>query len=210
MKKQYIILILLLLCSSLLFSQVEKGKWYVAANSNLGLDIGKTKYESSNGLTSEYKYTEFNFSPSAGYFVIDKLAAGLFIDYQYYKDVDQDDNDEFKSSSFMLGPFAKYYIIEYKKIWPYVGVGVGFGSGKSEMDGEEYEKYKMSTFRVGGGATYFLNKNVGFDLFLGYNKDVEKYENNDAGYKSSNSSETDDDIYSAFKMSIGIVVTFGK
>jgi outer membrane protein len=210
MKKQYIILMLLLLCSSLLFSQVEKGKWYIAGNSNLGLDIGKTKYESSNGITDEYKYTEFNFSPSAGYFVIDKLAAGLFIDYNYYKDINQADDDTWKSNSFIIGPFAKYYILEYKKLWPYVGVGVGFGSGKSELNGEEYEKYKMSTFRIGGGATYFLSENVGFDLFLGYNKDVDKSEIDEAGYKSSNSSDTSDDIYSAFKMSIGVVVTFGK
>jgi outer membrane protein len=210
MKKQYIILMLLCICSSILFAQVEKGKWYLAANSNLGLDIGKTKYESSNGVNSEYKYTEFNFSPSAGYFVIDKLAAGLFIDYEYYKDIDQDDNDTWKENSFIIGPFAKYYIIEYKKLWPYVGVGVGFGSGKSESNGEEYEKYKMSTFRIGGGATYFLNDNVGFDLFLGYNYDVDKYENSEAGKKSSSSSGTSDYIYSAFKMSIGVVVAFGK
>jgi outer membrane protein len=210
MKKQYIILLLLCICSSIVFAQVEKGKWYLAANSNLGLDIGKTKYESSNGVNSEYKYTEFNFSPSAGYFVIDKLAAGLFIDYQYYKDVDQDDNDEDKSSSFIIGPFAKYYIMEYKKLWPYVGVGAGFGSGKSESNGEEYENYKMSTLRFGGGATYFLSDNVGFDLFLGYNKDVFKYENVEVGYKSSNSSDTYDDIYGEFKMSIGVIVTFGK
>jgi outer membrane protein len=209
MKKQYIILMLLCICSSILFAQIEKGKWYLAANSNLGLDIGKTKYESSNGVNSEYKYTEFNFSPSAGYFVIDKLAAGLFIDYEYYKDIDQDDNDTWKENSFIIGPFAKYYIIEYKKLWPYVGVGVGFGSGKSESNGEEYEKYKMSTFRIGGGATYFVSDNVGFDLFLGYNRDVDKYENSDAA-KSASSSDTDDYIYGAFKISIGIVVTFGK
>jgi hypothetical protein len=39
---------------------------------------------------------------------------------------------------------------------------------------------------------------------------VDKSEIDEAGYKSSNSSDTSDDIYSAFKMSIGVVVTFGK
>lgn len=201
---------LFIFCSSMLFSQVEKGKWYVAGFSNLGIDIGKTKFESSNGVTSEYKYTEFNFTPSVGYFVIDKLAAGLFFDYQYYKNIDQDDKDEYKASSIMIGPFAKYYIMEYKKLWPYVGIGVGFGSGKSEVNGEEYEKYKMSTFMIGGGATYFLNDNVGFDLSLGYDRDVDKYKASTGGVKSTNSSDTEDDIYGAFKMSIGIVVSFGK
>jgi len=210
MKKRYMILLLLFLCSSMLFSQVEKGKWYVAGFSNLGLDIGKTKYESSNGITSEYKYTEFNFTPSAGYFVIDKLVAGLFIDYQYYKNIDQGDKDEYKSSSFIIGPFAKYYIMEYKKLWPYVGFGIGFGSGKSVFNGTEDEKYKTSTFMLGGGATYFVNDNVGFDLFLGYIKDVDKYESSTGGVKNTAETNTEDDIYSAFKMSIGVVVTFGK
>jgi len=110
----------------------------------------------------------------------------------------------------VIGPFAKYYIMEYKNIWPFAGLGVGFGSGKTVWNDSDPEKYKMSTFRIGGGATYFVNDNVGFDLFLGYNRDIEKYETNEGGYKSSNSSDTDDDICSAFKMSIGVVVTFGK
>jgi outer membrane protein len=210
MKKQYIILMLLLLGSSTLFSQVEKGKWYVAGYSNLSLDIGKEKYESSNGgPTSEYKYTEFNFTPEAGYFIIDKLVAGLFMDYEYYKDEDTEDHDTDKNSSFIIGPFAKYYIMDYKNLWPYVGAGIGFGSGKSTWNTSDPEKYKEITFRLGGGATYFLNDNIGLDLFLGYNREVDKYEINNAG-KSANSSDTEDYIYSAFKMSIGVVVTFGK
>lgn len=200
---------LMLLCSSMLFSQVGKGKYYIAGNVNMGLDIGKTKFESINGVKSEYKYSEFNLSPEAGYFVIDKLAVGVFFDYEYYKNTDQEDQDEFKSSSFIIGPFAKYYIIEFNKLWSYVGAGIGFGSGKTVFNDSDPEKYKMLGYRLGGGATYFLNDNVGFDLFLGYNADVTKNENSDA-VKSINASDTNDDIYSAFKMSIGVVVTFGK
>lgn len=210
MKKQYIILLLLCFCSSIIFAQVGKGKWLVAGYSNLGLDIGKTKWEpSGGGSTSEYKYSEFNFSPEAAYFVIDKLAVGLFIDYEHYKSKATDGGDTWKSSSFIIGPLAKYYILEYKKLWPYAGFGFGFGAGKTVWGDSDPEKYKMFTYRLGGGATYFLNDNVGFDLFLGYNKDVSKYETS-SDYKSMSSSETENDIYSALKLSIGIVVSFGK
>jgi len=212
MKKQNIFLLLLLFSSSILVAQVEKGKWLFAGSSNLGLDIGKTKYESSDGINSEYKYTQFNFSPGVGYFVIDKLAAGLLIDYGYYKDINQDNNDEWKNTSFLIGPFAKYYIMEYKKIWPYVTAGIGFGSEKTTTTwdgGSNEEKAKILAYRFGGGATYFLNDNVGFELFLGYNHEVTKYESSE-DVKSMSSSDTDDYLDGAFKMGVGVVVTFGK
>jgi outer membrane protein len=209
MKKQYIVLLLLLFSSSILFAQVEKGKWLLACYSNLGLDIGKYKWESSDGgIASEYKYTEFNVSPMAGYFVIDKLAAGLFMDYQYYKDVATDDNDTYKENSFIIGPFAKYYIMEYKHIWPFVGAGIGFGSGKYGWDGSDEYKWKILNYRIGAGAAYFLNDNVGLELSLGYNYYAEKYDNTEEA-KSANASDNKD--YSGgLKVSLGFVVTIGK
>lgn len=210
MKKQYILLMFLFFCSTILLAQVEKGKWLLAGYSSLMVDIGKEKWESNDGgPASEYKYTHFNFTPEAGYFVIDKLAAGLFLDYEYYKDVDQDDNDSYKYSSFIIGPFAKYYIIDYKNFWPYVGAGIGFGADKSSWDGSDAHKSKLLNYRLGGGVAYFLSDNVALDLFLGYNHYVTKFETA-AAAKSMNSSDTSDDINGEFKMSVGVIFTFGK
>jgi len=208
MKKQYIVFLFLLFGSSMLFAQVEKGKWLLACYSNLGIDIGKYKWESSDGGdVTEYKYTQFNLTPMAGYFVIDKLAVGLFMDYQYYKDENVDNSsDLWKNKSFTIGPFAKYYILEYKGIWPYVGGGIGFGSGKSGYEDSEH-KWNILTYRVGVGATYFLTDNVGLDLSLGYNYDAQKYDNSIE--KSTNASDNKD-YNSGFKMGIGFIVTLGK
>ncbi len=209
MKKQCIILLFLLFSSSILVAQVEKGKWLLAVYSNLGLDIGKEKWGSSgNGQVSEYKYTEFNFTPEAAYFVMNKLSVGLFMDYQYYKDISADDNDTWKNTSFTVGPFVRYYILEYKKIWPYASAGLGFGSGKKGWDGSNEQKNTISTYRFGGGATYFLNDNVGLDLFVGYDYYAFKYKSEDAR-KSMNSTDSQD-INSGLKMKIGVVVTVGK
>jgi outer membrane protein len=212
MKKQYIFLILLLFGSSILFAQVEKGKCYFAASSNLGIDIGKDKWKSSGGgPVSEYKYSQFFLHPEAGYFVIDKLVVGVFISYDYYKEKEQDNNYTWKNTSFTIGPFVKYYILEYKKLYPYVGAGIGFGSEKDteswEGGSSEY-KYGLLTYRFGGGATYFLNDNVGLDLFLGYNHDVSKDKNTDEG-KSMNSTDSKE-LDGSFKVGIGVVATFGK
>jgi outer membrane protein len=209
MKKQYTIILFLLFGSSMLFAQVEKGKWLMACSSNIGIDIGKYKWEANDGgEVSEYKYTEFNITPMAGYFVIDKLAVGLFMDYYYYKDEDVDNNDTWKNSSFVIGPFAKYYIMEYKHLWPFVGGGIGFGSGKTGYNDSDEAKYKILTYRLGVGATYFITDNVGLELLLGYNYDADKYESND-GYKSTNAYDIKD-YNSGFKMSVGFIVTIGK
>jgi outer membrane protein len=209
MKKQYTIILFLLLGSSMLFAQVEKGKWLMACSSNIGIDIGKFKWEATDGgIMSEYKYTEFNITPMAGYFVIDKLAVGLIMDYYSYKDENLDNNATWKNHTFTIGPFAKYYIMEYKHIWPFVGAGIGFGSGKSGSEGSDGIKWNILTYRIGAGATYFLNDNVGIDLSLGYNYDAKKYDNTGEA-KSTNASDNKN-YNSGFKLSVGFVVTLGK
>ncbi len=212
MKKQYIILLLLLLGSSIVFAQVEKGKCYFAATSNLGIDIGKYKWESSNGgSVTEYKYSQFFLHPEAGYFVIDKLVAGVFISYDYYKEAAQAETDTWKNTTFTIGPFVKYYILDYKKLWPYATAGIGFGTDKTTQGwdgGSSENKYGILIYRIGGGATYFLSDNVGLDLFLGYNHNVSTDKN--ASVDKSMNSTHSKDIDGTFEMSIGIVATFGK
>jgi len=209
MKKLLSFSILLLLISSIAFAQVEKGKWFVAGYSSLGLDIGSEKYEYPNSgwkstSVSEYKYTEFDFNPYVGYFVIDKLPVGLFIDYEYMKEVDKEDDDTWKTSDFTIGPFVRYYIADVKGFFPYVEGRVGFGSYKEtdEYSGNKDEwKSKIFTYKLGAGATYFLTDHVGLDLFLGYDHDSYKYEEDD--YEET-------ETYSSLEVNLGIVVTLGK
>lgn len=218
MKKNLTFILLLTLFSSITFAQVEKGKWFIAGYSSLGLDIGKEKFEYPDGAykassVTEYKYSEFDFNPYVGYFVIDKLAVGLFIDYSYMKQKDQDDeNNSWKSTSAAIGPFVRYYIADIKGFYPYAEGRFGFGSSKEieEWDGGENE-YKMSllTYKLGVGSTYFLTPNVGLDLFLGYDFDSYKYKGDEASKKSTNSADMTES-YSSLEVNLGIIVTLGK
>jgi outer membrane protein len=217
MKKLLSLTMLLLFVSSIAFAQVEKGKWFIAGYSNLGLDIGKEKYEYPDGASksssvSEYKYTEFDFNPYVGYFVIEKLPVGLFIDYSYWKEKEKDDDYSWKSTSMAIGPFVRYYITELKGFYPYAEGKIGFGSSKEieEWDGGE-EEYKMNlfTYKFGIGSTYFLTQNVGLDLFLGYDYDSYKYKGDEDVKKSTNSADMTES-YSSLEVNLGIIVTLGK
>lgn len=209
MKKNLTFIVLLFFLSSVALAQVEKGKWFVAGYSSLGLDIGTEKYEYPNSgwkssTVSEYKYTEFDFNPLVGYFVIDKLPVGLFIDYEYWKEKDKDDDDAWKTTDFTIGPFVRYYITEVKGFYPYAEGRIGFGSHKDieEYGGDEEEwKSSIFTYKFGVGSTYFLTDHVGLDLFLGYDFDSYKYKDDD--YEESES-------YSSVEVNLGIVVTLGK
>ncbi len=212
MKKQKIILILLLFGSSLLFAQVEKGNWYMAGYSNLGLNIGTNKTEYDGTTNENYKYSDFNFTPEAGYFVMNQLVTGLFIDFDRYtyKYVDGDKNFDTK---IMLGPFVRYYITDFKGLWPYAEGRVGFGTEKytySNNSGTE-QKWSYFTTKLGAGATYFVAKHVGLDLFMGYDYDAWTDKTvYPEGSRQSNLTNVSKYKYGSFEMNFGILVTLGK
>jgi len=203
MRKLLPLFLMLLFMSSIAFAQVEKGKWFIAGYSNLGLDIGKNKTKSGSTTTENYKYSNFNITPEVGYFVMDKLVAGLYIDF--YRDAQKyDDGDKDFTTNFILGPFVRYYIMEYKGLWPYVEGRVGFGTENytNNYNSDWESKYSYFTTKLGAGATYFVTKHVGFDLFMGYDYDV--------WTDKTDSNNESKEKYGSFELNIGLVVTIGK
>ena len=188
---------LLLFLSSIAFAQVEKGKWFVAGYSNFGLDIGKNKSKSGGTTTENYKYSDFYFSPEAGYFVIDKLVTGLFLDFDRYTEKYEDGDKDF-DTKIIIGPFVRFYIMEYKKLWPYAEGRVGFGSEKftNNYDSDYTPKWSYLTTKLGAGATY------DYDAWT----DKTDYPN---GSKQMSSETESTEKYGSFEMNIGVVVTLG-
>ena len=206
MKKiQLLLLVVLLTCNVMsLFAQVEKGKWFIAADGSCNFDIGKEKYEYGGTTTDNYKYFEFDFNPMGGYFVIDKLPIGLYFDVYSRSNKASDDGDKYSETQFVVGPFARYYITDIKKLFPFVEGRVGFGTWHEKYTGGDTEKESYFSTRIGGGATYFFTQNVGLDAFIGYDYDVwtsKANENEESDYKSK---------YGSVEINFGIVVTFGK
>ncbi len=191
----------------------EKGKWFLEGASRLGLSAGGSKSKSDGNVIdgSESKYFNFDIIPKAGYFFIDNLVGGLFMDFEIKNDRSKDESGyNNKETIFVIGPFARYYIPICDKLLPYAEGQVGFGidNYKSKYGSGDWSKSKESvfTYRVGGGATYFINDIVGADLFLGYLHDSYKFKDSGDGSRSSGSKS----VYGEFNMQIGIVVILGK
>jgi hypothetical protein len=189
-------------------SPATKGKYLIAGASRLGLNLGVEKQVSGS---SDYKtsYYNFDFMPKAGYFVIDNLAVGLFIDFNIYSYKAKDEGMlSDKGTTFTIGPFARYYIPVCDKFVPFVeiqfGGGIDYYKSRYYSTSDWMKSDKgLITFRGGGGATYFFNDNVGADLFLGYLHDSYKYKDTDSGTARSSDSKIK---YNEFILQFGIVV----
>jgi len=210
MKKKVIFLLLFLSGSSIVFAQTEKGRWLVAGYSNLGLDIGKNKYKSGGTTTENYKYSTFSLQPEAGYFVTDKLAAGLFVDF-YRSSNKYDGGDKDFSTMITVGPFIRYYLLDYKGFWPYAEGRVGFGlENYTNSYNPDFEsKYTFFTTKLGAGTTYFVTERFGFDIFMGYDYDAWTDKTVENASRQVNASSDNKDKFGSFEMNIGVVLSLG-
>ncbi len=197
------------------FSQTEAGTVYFSGSTNVLAAFGTTteKFEPKDGDDVEYdgpKFTAFNVGPRIGYFLINGLVAGVFLDYNYIKE-EQDANDyasEYTATwnSMVFGPFAKIYIGD-GNVKPFAVGSVGFGSSKSTYEAPDMAKssddemeYKLFNWSVGAGLAIFASESVSFEFGVAYGSD-----------KTTNEGEYGDshEIENAFGVRIGIGVFLG-
>jgi hypothetical protein len=193
--------ILLFLMANNAFAQLQKGNVFLAGSTNSSLTVGSSG-SSSNGGTFNFEYTKITFSPIAGYFVIDNLPVGVFIDLKYENLYNQE-----KSRTIEYGAFARYYILDANKFNPFLEGRLGFGNSitkykyyNSEVSGSIFSG------RVGAGCTYLFNKHVGLDLLLAYDyKKTKKEQSSEIGNPNNFTNKTND-----FTLNLGLVVLLGK
>lgn len=120
--------------------------------------------------TQEVKDNNFNFNPKAGYFITDKFAVGVELgigsDKTETSPVGAPTVEE-KTNNFNAGVFARYYFLDLgQRFKTYAEAGVGFGSGKNEIDG--VEQYKVSGVNAGIdlGINYFVTKSFAINFGL--------------------------------------------
>ena len=152
MKK--LLLITLTLFTYLSYGQTEQGKFIIGATSSFGFTSSKIE-------DADDSQVSLDFSPQAGYFIIDNLSVGLSTEIETFWEGD------FTQSSFQIGPFARYYFLE-ERIRPYIQAGYLFGSFKQEIDDEETFKQTTGTFDITGGASLFLNNIIAIDAQFSY------------------------------------------
>jgi opacity protein-like surface antigen len=210
MKKTLIFSMILLLASGItLKAQTEKGRFFIAGSNSLELNLGVEKHTADG---TKFSYYDFDLLPRVGYTFINNLAAGLFMDIDFYGNKSKEtDGYSDNGVTFIIGPFVRYYIHVCDKFIPYAEAQVGFGIDNYKYrysSTADFSKTDESVFsyRLGGGATYFFNKNVGLDLFLGYAHDSYKLKDTGSPARSSDSKY----VYGEFLMQLGVVVMLDK
>lgn len=151
-------LFIFMLLSGESFAQTQKGDWLVGGL--LQLNTAKNS-------------TSFEFSPNAGYFVLDNFAVGarLVTAYEQLGDLN--------ITSFGFGPFARYYFSE-KKIKPFFAADFDFQNQKFKTDLGSVTENAFNYF-LGGGVAFFINDNVAVEGLLGYRHTKVKEEEGNGG-----------------------------
>lgn len=179
------------------FGQTEKGSFFMGASS----DLNFRSYTLEIGAGS-VKNTQFNISPSAGYFVIDDLAAGLGFNYSHSK------SGDVKANSFAIVPALKYYFLEGKtRVFAHANYSfgttkfdfvvinpIGGGTTATEVTSD------TNSYQIGAGLALFLNDFISLELSLNYfNQTME-------GDNSNPLVITNDQEESGFASSVGFVI----
>ena len=189
------------------YAQVEKGNFVAGAKSDFGAYFGSSTNEyKSNGNTTSTdgpKSSQFNLSPTVGYFFIDGLSGGLFFNV----DIDNSKEDQQletggtetlkdNSSTFTIGPIVRYYY-PLDKFVPFGEFYLGVGSTNYKYDYIDYNiggqssvktnemKYNLFDWGLGAGGAFFIVDNVSVDAMIGYKRSSRKYKD-DNGNTSNN------------------------
>lgn len=205
-----IAIMVFLLAGVIVNAQTDKGNWLLAGASNLSHAFGSSKTKYDGTTETNYRYMELNLQPAAGYFFIDNLVGGLFIDWDYDFYKDPDDDDKYCMATIIAGPFVRYYFLQ-DAFRPFVHAQAGLGGyrEKSSYAGGSQEVYKEFVFahKIGAGVDYFLNDNVAVGAMIGFSHEAYREKVDDNGGERAESYKY---IYDEFFLQIGVTVILGN
>ncbi|MDN3657362.1 outer membrane beta-barrel protein [Ferruginibacter paludis] len=160
--KLFTLISLFIVMSVTASSQVNKGQFLVGGNIN----FNSTK----NG---GYKTTSLVVAPNIGYFIIDKLAAGVRLNLaSYHQTIGSVSSTNTNTS---LSPFARYYFLPAAKM---VNVFID-GSYNHFKNKNRYESQPANTstsygYTVSAGPSIFFNQHIALEFTVGYQSTVQK------------------------------------
>jgi len=138
-------------------SQVTKGNWLVGGNASFSMI--KNGYSRDNYL---------QLSPNIGYFILDKLAAGLKLDFGTIKTNVNGSEDFEKNISFDFGPFVRYYFLPVDKQFNVLVEGSYQHGIEKARSNYVITKYQKNTFSFATGPVIYFNTSVGLEFLIRY------------------------------------------
>ena len=169
MKQAILLFNIVFFLHPLSFGQIEKATWLLGGTGTLSSI--NNKYDATT-VSTEYKRTALTIYPSAGYFILDKLAVGIRSSFSWNKNTGISSNSLTRSNSirFDYGVFGRYYFIEKEKQYNLLSdISYQFGTLKLTEDNGV-----RNTFTAMGGVEFFLNTSVGLEFLVGYKTETEK------------------------------------
>jgi hypothetical protein len=167
MKNLFLSVIILLFFCSLVTAQFNSGSKMVGASTSLDLGFNSQKYTTSASST---KYTTIDINPRAAYFIMNGVAVGGDVNY-YFSRSKTGANGPFTTTTFLIGPFGRYY---YKSVGPVRTFGEArFGGGTSAIRNNiatngNIDRTNILYAGAGVGAAFFLADNFSLEALLGY------------------------------------------
>ncbi len=156
-----------------------KGNWIIGGSTNLGFTSNKATQKSGDFSVDGQKTTNFNVTPTVGYFAIDNLAVGLNLGYEVQKyDTPYDYNQTAKVSHtvFSVIPSVTYFIEADSKAFPYISAGAGYAAVKSKVASTQTQNDNFFVWGGKAGLAYFITPSIAIDLGLNYQQLSTKYE----------------------------------
>ena len=193
------------------FSQTEKGSYLIGGSLGFGVSTNNISNPISYG-TTEQKQTNFSISPNISYFVVKRLSVGLMPQYVYSK-TSVPSNNESRSNTFSIGPVARYYFL-FNSLAVFPEASYSFGVTKVNTTVDVYlsdfsNSARLYSLKAGIGVAYFLNKNIGVEGRLYFQKNQNTYdhaEDNNGSYSMYYSNYTT----TALLFNIGLQVYLNK
>ena len=159
----------LILVTKLSFGQLDKGVYLVGGTGNLL----SSKYEySTPTLSFSSDRLNIGIAPYIGYFVADKLALGLRLNYS--KNREKVNSGLFTNvNRYSLGPSLRYYFLDKENRYNLL-TEINYQYGLFRF---KPTKGNSNTFNALVGPVIYLNTSVGLEFLVGYYSTTETIEN---------------------------------
>ncbi|MET3537843.1 OmpW family outer membrane protein [Chryseobacterium limigenitum] len=166
-------------------AQMTKGDWVISGSTGFSFNNTTQKQTVGSESADGPKVSTINFTPSVGYFVMDKLAVGIDLDLTSITTKFDVSDISYKSKStltnFSVMPTATYYFANGTKFVPYIGAGAGFATNKTKssetlagVTDSSDDTASGFTWKVKGGVNYMITQSFALNVGLSYNQFTSK------------------------------------
>lgn len=172
--------------------------------SAVGFATNSSKTSLANADETEPQNTQWNISPSIGYFLLNNFTLGIGLDYTSSSET-RSGEDKTKDADLLFGPFARlYFPFGDKAIFLQSNFGFGNSSDNLTVGGVNQNiNTNILAVGVGPGFTIFSDDGIGIEALVKYNYARSKFDVDLAGVKTSTTTKTNQ-----IALSLGLQIYF--